>query len=204
MNLRIVTSILPVATFYLLTRIAEPWVAILGGFAVSSAVFYINRKDRLIGMLTVFGFLVVAASSAVGIIYGNEKAYLASGPISDFLFVPLFLGSILVGRPLIGGIARELFPLIAGPIPAKAPVFVWLSVAWAIWNLVHGIIRIFMLQELSIGEYIIWSRVAFWPFGAVLTGSSAWLILRESRRHQPAARQPAHGEWATERPAATS
>ena len=204
MNLRIVTSILPVATFYLLTRVAEPWVAILGGFAVSSAVFYINRKDRLIGMLTVFGFVVVAASSTVGIIYDNEKAYLASGPISDFLFVPLFLGSIVVGRPLIGGIARELFPLIAGPIPAKAPVFVWLSVAWAAWNLVHGVIRVFMLQELSIGEYIIWSRIAFWPFGAVLTGSSAWLILRESRRHRPAGHEAGHPEWSPERPAITS
>jgi len=198
MNLRVVTSILPVATFYLLTRVAEPWLAILGGFAVSTAVFYVNRKDRLIGALTVFGFVVVAASAAVGIIWDSEKAYLASGPIMDFLFVPLMLGSVAIGRPLVGGIARELFPALAGAIPPRAAVFVWLTVAWALWNLVHGIVRVYMLQELSTGEYIIWSRLAFWPFGAALMGSSAWFVYRASKRHRPADAPGSSVEWARE------
>jgi hypothetical protein len=184
-NLRITWSIAPVAVFYLLTRVADPWVAVAGGFAASTVVFWYNRRDRLIGLLTAFSFLVVAVSAGVGIAVNNEKAYLAAGPVGDFLFVPLYLGSILIGKPLIGGIARELLPKYAGHVPVNAPVFVWLSVAWAGWDLAHGLVRLWMLQEMSVGEYIIWSRLAFWPFSSAMVGITAWLAVREGKKYRP-------------------
>lgn len=182
MNLRIMSSILPVAVFYLLTRVADPWVAVLGGFIASAIVFSYNRRDRLIGVLTAFSFVIVTISAAVGIFSNNEKAYLAAGPIGDFAFVVLFLGSIAVGKPLIGGIARELLPKYAGHVPMNAPVFVWMTLAWAGFDLVHGLVRIWMLQEMSIGEYIIWSRLAFWPFSSALVGLTGLLAVREGKR----------------------
>lgn len=182
MNLRIMSSIIPVAVFYLLTRVADPWVAVLGGFIASAIVFSYNRRDRLIGVLTAFSFAIVTISAAVGIFSNNEKAYLAAGPIGDFAFVLLFLGSVAVGKPLIGGIARELLPKYAGHVPMNAPVFVWMTLAWAGFDLVHGLVRIWMLQEMSIGEYIIWSRLAFWPFSSALVGLTGFLAVREGQR----------------------
>lgn len=185
MNLRILMSALPIALFFALNRAGAPaWLAILGGFAASTVVFYLNRKDRLIGALTLFGFVVVTVSAVAGLIWGSEKAYLASGPISDFLFLPLYGASILMRKPLIGGVARELFPHVAGRIPTNAAVFVWLSVTWAVYDLVHGVVRFYMLAQLSVGEYIIWSRVVSWPFAASLIGVTAWLIYREAQQHQ--------------------
>ncbi len=182
MNLRVLLSLLPVAVFFGLSRVAPPWVSISGGFAASTIVFATNRRDRLIGSLTAFGFVVVAISAAIGIVWSSEKAYLASGPIAEFLFVPLFGISIAIRRPLVGGIAQELFPKIASRLAKDAPVFIWLSVAWGIFDFFLGLTRALMLSDLSVGEYIIWSRVVTWPFSVALLGATAYFIYREARR----------------------
>jgi intracellular septation protein A len=191
-NGRVLLSIVPVVVFFGLTRVAPPWIAITGGFAASAFVFYYSRKDRLIGALAAFGFVVVGTSAVIGLIWESEKAYLASGPVADFLFVPLYLGSILLRKPLIGGIAREMFPRVAATVSIHAPVFAWLSVAWAGYDIFHGFLRIYLLQELSVGQYIIWSRVLSWPFTMVLVGASTYYIMREMRRRT--------GGWLPETP----
>ncbi len=186
MNPRLLLSLLPVAVFYGAGRVTESWVAILLGFIAFAIVSWVNRKHRLIGALSLFGFVVVGASAAAGIIWDSEKAYLASGPVSDFLFIPLYLGSIAIGKPLIGGVARELFPDVAGRVPPNANVFRWLSVAWAIYDLGHGLLRVYLLFELSVGQYLVWSRVLSWPPLALMIGLSVYSIARESRRLEAA------------------
>jgi hypothetical protein len=181
-NPRILLSLLPVLVFFGLTRIVPPQVAILGGFGASAAVFYVARGEKLIGLLTAFGFSIVTVSAVIGLIWNSEKAYLASGPVSDFLLGPVYIGSILIGKPLVGGISRELFPAIAGKIPINAPVFAWLSVLWAGYDILHGIARTYMLSELSVGQYIIWSRVLSWPPTGLVLGVTAFFILREAQR----------------------
>ncbi len=182
MNLRIMASTIPIAVFYAMHRIGPPWLAILAGFIASAVVYYYARRDRLIGFLALFGFVVVGASALVGLIWNSEKAYLASGPVSDFLFIGIYLGSIAIGHPLIGGIARELVPTIAGRLPHNAPVFVKLSVLWAVYDLFHGISRIYMLREWSVGEYILWSRLLNWPISTALIAFTGWAIYRAAKR----------------------
>ena len=179
-------SLLPVAVFLALTRVTGPSLAVLGGFLTSAVVFYFTRRDRLIGLLTLFGFAVVTASAVVGITEGSERAYLASGPISDFLFVPLYVGSLFLHRPLVGGIARELVPAIAGRVPLDAPVYRQLSIVWAGFDILHGAVAVVLLSRLSVAQYVIWSRVALWPFTALLLAASAANIWRCACRRPPA------------------
>ena len=183
MNLRILTSVIPVAVFFALTRVAPPWVAILCGFAATGVVTYKNRSDRLIGMLAVYGFAIVTVCAVVGIAGGNEKAYLASGPISDFLFAPLYLASLLWRKPLIGGVAKEMFPAYTHHIPDNAKVFIWLSVLWAIYNIGQGVLRSWLLSFMSVGEYIIWSRLLTWPFTAVVLAVTLYAVYRAAKHH---------------------
>ena len=186
----------PVAVFYLLTRVADPWQAVLGGFIVSAIVYWYNRKDRLIGTLTAFGFGIVAITAVIGIVSDSEKAYLTSGPIGDLLFVFLYLGSIAIGKPLIGGIVRELFPAYTSRIPPNAPVYVWLTAAWAGYDLFHGLIRVWMLMELSVGQYLVISRLAFWPVSAVMIALTGWAVLGAARRAQdPAVERLPFPKW---------
>lgn len=183
MNPRILLTLLPIAVFYGLFKMDAPtWVAIGGGFAASGAVLLTNRKDRLIGGLALFGFFVLGISAVIGIIWGSEKAYLFSGPVSDLLFAPLYIVSILIGKPLIGGIVRELFPAYVAALPPNHRVYVYLSVAWAACDILHGIARVYMLSSLSVGQYLVWSRLASWPVNAALLGLSAWFVSREVKR----------------------
>lgn len=188
MNLRVLLSLLPVAVFLGLTRVTGPSFAVLGGFLTSAVVFYVTRGDRLIGLLTLFGFAVLTASAIVGIARGSERAYLASGPISDFLFVPLYVGSLLVHRPLVGGIARELVPAIARELPLDAPVYRHLSLAWAVFDVLHGSAAVLLLSRLSVAQYVVWSRVLLWPFTGLLLVASAGIIWASARR-MPAAEE---------------
>ena len=181
MNFRILLSAAPVGVFLALTRLAPPWVAILAGFATSVAVFTLTRRNELIGVLMVLGLAVTSVSAVVGIVQGSEKAYLAAGPVSDFLFVPLYASSILMRRPLVGAIARELFPSFAGGVPTDARLYLFLSIAWAAFDLFHGVAALLLLQRLSVGEYIIWSRIALWPLTGALLVISVGLIARTAR-----------------------
>jgi intracellular septation protein A len=187
LNFKILLSLLPVVVFVYLTRVAPPWVAILGGVSASGVVLALARRDRLVGALTLFGFSVALVAGAIGIAKGSERAYLAAGPVSDFLFVPLYAVSILRGRPLVGGIARELVPVIAARLPADAPLYRNLSVAWASFDVAHGLVATFLLSRLSVTEYVVWSRLLLWPFaGALLVFTAAVIWHAASRAGEPA------------------
>lgn len=181
MNFKILASGIPIAVFFGLSRIATPWIAISGGFTASTLVYYATRRDRLIGEIAAFAFACVGITALIGIFANNEKLDLASGPISDYLFVPWYLGSVLLGRPLVGGIARDLAPALAGKVPLAAPVFARLSVAWAAFDILHGTMRFYLLSHLSVGEYIAWSRLIGWPITGALLATSAFFIWRAAR-----------------------
>lgn len=186
MNTRVIHSAWPVLVFLALRQVGPAWSAILGGFAVTTAVMLFNRRDRTIGVLTAYGFAILAICSIVGIAWNNEKAYLAAGPIGDFLFVPLYAGSVFIGKPLVGGLARELVPAVAGRIPERAAVFRWLSLGWAIYNFAQGILRTYLLRELSVTEYVILSRVFNLPLTGVMLAITVFFIWRAVRRQEAA------------------
>ena len=196
-NPRAALTAAPIVVFLVLSRGLDSWadipswVAILGGFITSGAVFVFNRKERVLGALAIFGFVIVSVSAVIGIIWDSEKAYLASGPVSDFLFVPAYAGSVLIGKPLIGAISRELFPAWAEHIPGNEPIYTQLCWAWAIYDLAHGVVRVIMLNELSVTQYIFLSRIASWPFTALLLYMTVKGIRNASRRHAPAPPAPA-------------
>ena len=181
MNFRIFLSIAPVLTFLAFTRVADAWVAVSGGFAVSVFVFFLARRDRLIGTLSAFGLTVVTVSAILGVIWNSEKAYLASGPASDFLFVPLYLASVLLSRPLVGSIVHEIFPRRFAMVPANHTVFVRLSLAWAGFDVIHGVVLTTLLLNLGVVEYVVWSRVVGWPITGVMLLASLVAVQRTAR-----------------------
>ena len=138
----------------------------------------------MIGLLALLGLIVVGGASVVGIILDSDKAYLASDPIGDFIIALVFLGSVVVRRPLLGVIVRELFPRLATVINEQHRVFYLLSLAWAVQNVATGVVRIFLLQELSTDGYILWSRVVSWPVGIALLLISAYFIGRAVQNEQ--------------------
>ena len=184
-NPRLLITVIPVAVFYVLTLVASASVAVGGGFIAATIVFYYTRQSPLYQALSAIGYGVVAVAALVGIIWSSEKAFLAAGAGSDFVFVFVYLGSLAIRQPLVGGITREVFPRAAGRLPPMAPVFVWLTLGWATFDVFSFFLRVYLLINLSVGEYIIWSRVIGWPSAALLLIGTGYFIQRSARQLGP-------------------
>lgn len=180
-NLKILLGGLPVAVFFVLTRFAPAWVAIGGGFLASVVVFRVVRNNGLIRLLTAFSLSILAVAGILGILWDSEKAYLAAGPLADFLFPVLHLGSLYVRRPLVGLISKEIVPGLVGPILVNDRVFVGLTLMWASLDIVRGTVLFWLLGELSVGEFIVYSRLFNWPINTALLVISITLISRRAQ-----------------------
>lgn len=181
-RLRLALSILPAWLFLIVSRFAPPWASISAGFGATVLVYLGTGHSRLVGALATFGFAIATVHAAFGIIFEDEKPYLAAGWVTDLLFVPMYAASVLIGKPLVGGIAREVVPTIAGRLPLESAIYRDLSIFWALFYVFHGAVQALLWRELSVAEFIIWSRVVLWPPTALAMIGTAWLVWRAARR----------------------
>lgn len=179
---RMALSAVPVLVFWLLTTTAGPETAILGGFAAYLVVFRLTQGARNLQALSALSLAIVSMSAVFGIVTSSEKVYLAAGPASDFVIAPVFLGSVVMNRPIVAGVVHEAAPGIAGHFRRDAAVFVWLTAGWGLFNLVTGLMRTYMLAEMSATEYMIWSRVIGWPLGWTVIAAMGVVLLCAARR----------------------
>lgn len=183
-RLRLLLGLAPAWLFLLVTRFAPPWAAIGTGFLASLAVYERTGRSRFVAGMSTFGLAVVAGGSLVGIIWANEKAYLAAGGLTDLLFVPAYLVSAAISKPLVGGIAREMVPTIAGVLPLEHTVYRLLTMFWALFYAVHGLVQLWLLRELSVAQFVIFSRVVLWPPTGLALLVSAAIVWRAAKRQQ--------------------
>lgn len=162
-DFRLLQGLLPVLVFIVLNRQATTQIAIGASFLVSIVVFWHNRSSGIIRFLTVLGFSLVAVAAVIGLILDNDKIFVAQNIATDFAIVAVSIGSIMVGKPLIGALARELTPGIRSVMAIDHPVFVKLTLINAALNVVTGVARIFLLQEVTANQYAVLSRVLFFP-----------------------------------------
>ena len=181
-NNRFWLTVAPIAAFLLVDRLADTRWAIGAGLAAAILVFLRTRRSGVVGYLAVGGIVIVGGSATVGIIVDSDKAFFASDAIGDVLWTGAFLGSIVLGRPLMGVLMREIFPGIREWIPERHRVFVALSLAWAAQNVVTAVIRVILLDALSTNSYLLWSRVATWPLTIGLFALSYYVIGRAIRQ----------------------
>ena len=161
---RIFWSLLPLVVFLVLNSFwpEDLWrtqVAIVASFAASTWVFAKNHDSGVIRFITVLGFVVVAGSAVVGLAAHSAKAFAAQNIYSDFLVAAVCLGSIAIGKPLVGAVAREIIPALRTLMEPGHRLFVILTLVFMTYNIGTGIFRIFLLGEFSANEYVIVSRV---------------------------------------------
>ena len=184
-RLRLALSMAPAWLFLVVSRFAPPWAAIGAGFLATVVVYERTARSPLVGGLATFGMAVVTVASLVGILRADEKAYLAAGGITDLLFVPAYIASLFVRKPLVGGIAREMVPTIAGVLPLEHAVYRGLTLAWAAYYAFHGAVQLWLLQELSVAQFVILSRVVLWPPTGLALALTIAVVWRAASRQRP-------------------
>jgi len=186
-------AVLPAVVFWLIRRAGYVELAIAAGFVTSIIVFLRTRQRGAVGTLAVISVFVAGGAAIAGILVGSERVYLANDPVGDVVSVSIGLGSIALRRPMFGMIATELSPRVRGRIALDHRVFYTTTWLWIAINAAQAVLRVFMLQALSVGEYLIWTRVISWPANAALIWITWMLVSRAIERDRPSPRAATAG-----------
>ena len=168
-NPRIFLGTAPALVFLVAHQFASTPVSILISFAVSALVFARNSGHGIIRALSVLSFSIVSVSALTGILLRSDGAFVAQNLVGDFSIALVSVGSVIIHRPLIGAISRDMAPGIQPVMTIGHPVFVQLTLVGAAMSVASGVTRIAMFEVLSTDLYVVVSRVALWP-------SQAWFI----------------------------
>jgi hypothetical protein len=161
-NPSVLEGALPVLVFWVVNQFADAPISISASFLAAIVVFVRNKQSGVIRALGVLGFVIVAASAGVGLVLDSDKAFAAQNIVSDFVVVPIALGSLVIGRPLAGAVLLTLLVVAI--------------------NLSTGLIRLVMIDALSTNDYVILSRVIGVPFNILLFGLGYLLVFRVVER----------------------
>jgi hypothetical protein len=176
---------LPAIVFLVANRFGPTQLAIVLSFAVAVWVFARNKSSGVIRLLSAIGFLIVAFSSVLGLALNSDRAFIAQNIFADIVFAVLFAGSVIVGKPLMGAIARELVPGIKPVMHIDLPVFVQLSLLNAAINAVSAVVRFFMIENMSTEAYIVLSRAVFIPVNIAFVVLAYVMVTRTAIRIWP-------------------
>lgn len=197
-------GMLPILTFYALFRLAGPTAGIVGGMAVSLCALAIQaRRLGRIDPIVVVPLVVIAVQGSSAVLLQSVELYLAAPAVENFLWGVALTVSVVLRRPLVRVIARELrlIPAEYTDSPAVGGALRVVTLAWALAGFVKGGVRLWLLSVLPLEMFL----VAVTVFNMALNGAtlvfSFWWPLRAVKQQASAtSTSPPGAETAAPRP----
>lgn len=190
LDFRILFGMLPVVAFY----IGYQWhayAAIGLGFVATAVAYYASDRKGLVGIFALFGLFVATVAALVGIVLEDERAFLARDAAIDFLLASLGLGSLLLGRPVVGLVLRDMWPALRDLLPLRHGAFVRATWVFVVVNIFQGTVRTWMLfGGFTVGEYLVYSRLFGWPVAGIMIAIIAHIVRESARSEARRRRQP--------------
>jgi hypothetical protein len=178
-------GVLPVLLFYGVLRTVS-FGAAVGAVLVWSALVFVWHRRRTGGADVFSGvtFALACVHAAVGLLSSSTTLYLAWPSVENLLYGTVFLGSALLGRPLLAVYARRLYPNPAHvqASPAFRHAFTVASFGWFVGLLARGMLRLWLLNTLPLELYLVANTVSGWPFSGLLVAFTVWYPLWSLRR----------------------
>jgi MFS family permease len=161
---------LPLGAFYAGLRLDGLAAGIVASAAASLVVYLYERRAGRDALLVRLSLAFVAVQSIVGLVSNSTTVYLAQPVLIAFAWGVAFLVSAALGRPLAGTLAHAWYPF--PPWLRESPefkrVFGIESLVWGGYFLARSALRLAMLLEGSVGEFLV---VVF------LTGTPVMLLI---------------------------
>ena len=175
----------PVLFFYVGYRSWGFSAAVVLVLSWSAAIFawhYRRGRGADVFSATTFGFACVKATA--GLVSQNTLLYLAWPSLENLVYGSAFLGSALLGRPLLALFAQRLYPIPESVRRTSTfrRAFVIASAAWLGGHALRAVVRLWLLANLPLELYLIADTVAGWPINVSLVAFTTWYPLRELRR----------------------
>jgi intracellular septation protein A len=157
--------LVPITIFYALHRLGRPLTGALLAIGWSIGLLVIKYwRYRSIELFPALAIPIVLIELIGTLITRNPAFYLASAAIDNVLWGLLFLGSLLLNRPLIQIFAELLNPGLGSPefldhfeLPEHLYRSAWkiLTVLWAVVYLVKAIILILSQLKMPLEAFLI-------------------------------------------------
>ncbi len=188
-------SLLPVLLFYVGYRTWGFSVAVVIVLSWSAAIFtwhYRRGRGADVFSATTFGFACVKATAGLvsqtalpeGAPISAVTLYLAWPSLENLIYGTAFIGSALLGRPILALFAQRLYPIPPGVRGTHTfrRAFLIASAAWLCGHVLRAVVRLWLLTTLPLELYLIADTVAGWPINISLVAFTTWYPLRQLRR----------------------
>lgn len=173
----------PVLVFYLGWKTLGLVVGILAATALTTGTFIWERRHGRTGLGASIGLTIALVQAVTGLLSGSARWYFAPAVIANTLGGLVFLGSVLIGRPLAAVFATESYPF---PPEVKASatfrrIFGRISLVWAVYLLGRGVLRLLMLVYTSVEAFLVVSVATGLPLSGAIVAWSFWYAVRGFR-----------------------
>jgi intracellular septation protein A len=170
----------PVLVFYVGWKMFGLVVGIVAATVVTAAAFVWERRHARTGLGASIGLAIALVQAVTGLLSGSARWYFAPAVIANTLGGLVFLGSVVIGRPLAGVFATESYPF---PPEVKASatfrrVFGRISLVWAAYLIGRGALRLLLLLYTSVEAFLVVSVISGIPLSAALMTWSFWYAVR--------------------------
>lgn len=155
-------TVVPAVLFYVLVVTTSGTVAMIAALAWAFvAVLRRLAFHQPIPSILLLGTLGIVVRTFVGLLSGSMFAYFLQPLATTVALGALFLGSALIGRPVIGRLAHDFCPIApeVANRPAVVQLFVGLTVLWAGVHLLTAATTFGMLVSLPVSTFILLKTV---------------------------------------------
>lgn len=178
-------GLLPAALFYVTLKAVSFPVAVVVVLGWSALVFAGHRRhsgQADVFSAATFGFAILEA--LIGLASLNPILYLATPSLKNVIYGLVFVGSALLGRPLLALYARRLYPIPwhVQRSPVYQRVFLVASCVWLVGLTGRAALRLWLLRSLPLEWFLVADAIATWPFSVLMVGFTIWYPLRSLRR----------------------
>jgi hypothetical protein len=179
-----VESIVPVLVFYGAWKVTGLAGAVVCATLLSLGIAGWQIRARRGGAMAVATAIFVVVQALVALAAHSATVYLAQPVVLSALWGFVYLGSVLVGRPLIGVFANVWYPFPPA-FRASAPYrreFGMQSVVWGIYCLGRAALRLAVLLGSGVGSFVLVSAVSGAPILFALVFWGLWHARRTFSR----------------------
>jgi intracellular septation protein A len=171
------TTLIPLALFYGGLQLFGLWAALLAALVWSyTALLRRLLTHRHVPGMLMLGIVGLTARTALALATGSAFLYFLQPTMGTGLVATLFLGSVLLRRPLAQRLAADFLPLPEALLTRNGVrrFFQHVSLLWAAVFLANTGISLWLLLSQSLATFL-WSRtVASLTLTALAIATSTW------------------------------
>ncbi|MFN2465461.1 MAG: VC0807 family protein [Candidatus Dormibacteria bacterium] len=181
-------TLAPITSFYVVFKLTGNNLlpAVIAGSVVAIGAFLWERAQGRAGMLARLSLGFVLLQAVVGIVSRNPILYFAQPVLLDTLLAAIFIGSVPLGRPLIGTTARDAFEFPEGVVESQtfSRVFGRLSIIWGVYFLLRAALRLAILRTGKVDSIVLVTALSDAPLVIGMIVFTTWYSVRSFRRSE--------------------